>query len=84
MKFKIDLTKSARKDISGLPSSTQKKISRKIDLLETNPFVGKKLSGHLKGRRSVRAWPYRIIYRLNQTQKTVEVISIAHRQNAYR
>ena len=36
------------------------------------------------GIRSIRAWPYRIFYEVNETENRVEVHKIKHRQGAYK
>ncbi len=52
-------------------------------LLEHDPTVGKKLTGELNGIRSLHAWPYRILYEINEQAQKIEVHKIAHRQGVY-
>lgn len=78
------LSRDASRHCAHLPVSLQKKIKRKLILLEANPLLGKKLSGDLEGNYSLRAWPYRIIYQINDNEKRIEVSAILHRQGAYR
>lgn len=80
----VIFTTEAQKQYDKLRSSDQKKIQKKILLLEKNPLSGKKLSGELKDRRSLRSWPYRIIYFIKESKKETWVVSILHRQNAYK
>lgn len=79
----IVLSKDAQKQYQNLPQSVQLKIRKKLATLQQNPQAGKKLTGELQGIRSLRAWPYRILYEINMKEKRVEVHKIAHRQGVY-
>lgn len=76
--------KNAHRQYNSLLKIEQQKISKKLLLLEVNPTVGKKLTGEFIGIRSLRAWPYRILYEINETKRRVEVHKIVHRQGAYK
>lgn len=80
----VVLSKDANKQYTLLPKSEQKKVLKRLSILEENPYEGKKLSGELEGIRSLRSWPYRILYEINQKEKRIEVLKIAHRQGAYK
>lgn len=82
--MRVIITPEAQRQYKKLPVVSQAKIKRKLDLLETHPLIGKKLEGELVGRRSLKAWPYRIVYLIDEKQKTLYVVSIVHRQGAYR
>lgn len=81
--MKVDLSPRAQKDILKLPRSQQKKISKKIRLLKEDILSGKKLGGELEEQRSLRAWPYRILYFI-KSDHTAWVVTIQHRQSAYK
>lgn len=82
--MEVVLSKDAEKQYNHLAKSEQKKIKRKLLLLAEDPFSGKKLEGELNERYSLRAWPYRIIYKINRQNKRIEVSTILHRQGAYK
>lgn len=82
--MQVLLSKNAQKQYKKLPKTEQVKIKKKLKLLTTDAYAGKSLEGLLKGRRSLRAWPYRIIYTINIDSQTVEVSSIEHRQGVYK
>lgn len=82
--MKVVLAKEAQKQYKKLPKSEQAKVKKKLEVLSTDPHAGKKLSGILEGRRSIRAWPYRIIYQVNKADQQVEISDIEHRQGAYK
>jgi mRNA-degrading endonuclease RelE of RelBE toxin-antitoxin system len=76
------LLKEAESDFKHLPKTEKKKIFKKLKFLENKPFSGKCLAGKLKGLRSLRAWPYRILYEISQS--AILVHRILHRQGAYK
>lgn len=78
------LSKNAKKHFSQLPPPQQRKLKKKLQSLELNPLSGKKLSGELSNDRSLKSWPYRIIYTINNKLKRVEVSEILHRQGVYK
>ena len=82
--MKVIITPRAQKDFSKLPPTERKKIQRHLLVLASDPFIGKKLEGELQDQRSLRAWPYRILYSVKQREKEVWVASILHRQGAYK
>jgi mRNA interferase RelE/StbE len=52
--------------------------------LETNPYIGKPLRGELSGKWSLRIGDFRIIYTIDERQKTVTLYSASHRRTAYK
>lgn len=82
--MRVVLSITAQKQYNKLPDSERKKIKKKLNSLETDQLTGKKLGGDLKLFRSLRAWPYRIIYYINETEDRVEVVDIEHRQGVYK
>jgi mRNA-degrading endonuclease RelE of RelBE toxin-antitoxin system len=50
-----------------------------------NPYrVGKQLRPPLDDRHSARRGTYRVIYRIDDRSRTVTVVDVAHRRDAYR
>lgn len=80
----VVIAKDAQKQFKRFPKSERTKIKKKLTMLSENPLAGKKLGGELKGRRVLRAWPCRVIYSINGTEKRIEVSDILHRQGAYK
>jgi len=72
----------AVKQMKKLTARERDTILRKIVLLTTNPYAGKKLSGELTNLRSLRSWPFRIVYALEKNK--VVIYSVAHRQSVYK
>lgn len=83
-KYKIEIKKSAVKELNNLPNNDLKKIIRKIQDLTNNPRPGgcKKLSGEEKYR--IRSGNYRILYTIEDDVLIIYVIKIGHRKDVYR
>ena len=79
----VIFSKDAKRQHNRLPQSDQKKVRKKLAVLEQDSLLGKKLTGEFEGVRSLRVWPYRILYEINKKTKRVEVLMIAHRQGVY-
>ncbi|MBI3955169.1 type II toxin-antitoxin system RelE/ParE family toxin [Candidatus Gottesmanbacteria bacterium] len=80
----VILSKDAKKQYDHLSRLEQKKVKKKLLSLEINPLGSKKLSGDLSVFRSLRVWPYRIIYEINKEERRVEISDIEHRQGVYK
>lgn len=81
--MQVILSKDAQKQYKHLPKSDQTKVKKKLLSLQEDPTAGKKLTGEFSNLRSLRAWPYRSIYSVNEKSEQVEVAAILHRQGAY-
>ncbi|OGK24174.1 hypothetical protein A3A46_00490 [Candidatus Roizmanbacteria bacterium RIFCSPLOWO2_01_FULL_37_13] len=78
------LTPKASKQYNHLPKTEQVKIKKKLLALGKNFREGKKLSGEYSELRSLKVWPYRIIYYLDKEKRKIFVVTIAHRQGVYK
>jgi len=81
MKYKVQFIPAALQDYNDLDGSVRKDVNKRIDELETNPFIGHKLGNKynidLTGFYKLYAHgkKYRIVYRLIDETK-IEVIEI--------
>ena len=77
---------TARRSLRRLPAKAAAAIVEFIDgPLRQNPErLGKELRGELEGLRSARRGEYRVLYRLDDSERTIEVVFISHRRDAYR
>lgn len=85
--MQVRLSSHARKSYVRLARSDRRlfvRVDRALDRLAREPDVGKPLQGPLRGRRSLRVGPVRIIYRHERDELLVLVFAIAQRQRAYR
>lgn len=81
--FKVKLTAKARRELKNLSPQDKLRIGEIIEELKDDPLIGKPLSRELNKRYSYRVGVYRVIYKINQGDKIVEVLSAGHRSIAY-
>lgn len=81
--FKIKLTAKARRELKILSLLDKLRVGEIIEDLKDNPLIGKPLLRELTRRYSYRVGVYRIIYKINQVDKVVDIISAGHRSTAY-
>ncbi len=90
MAYKIELIAEAEEDFSSLDKSIQKQVSKKIDALPNNPYLGEPLGNKygidLTGfyKLYVAKKKYRIVYRLldrllGEHIEVIEIIGIGKR-----
>lgn len=82
--FTLEIKAKAQKELESLSVKDQKQVLAVFDVLRENPAAGKQLQGKFKGFRSIRVWPYRIIYVIDHKIITVTIVKIGHRKNVYR
>ncbi len=84
-KYKIAVKESVYKDMDSIPTALIKKVLSSIDKLSADPRGRNSIK--LKGSESdyrMRCGDYRIIYKIHEKEKTVEIYKIRHRKDAYR
>ncbi len=81
--YKIEIKKSAAKEIRPLPDKYLKNVLDKISSLSKihRPKNCKKLTG--KNEYRVRVGVYRIVYTVEDEKLIIIVIKVAHRKNVY-
>ena len=80
----VNYSKISLKQLKNLPEKNQIEILKKIEKLKNDPYIGKKLKGPLKNFRSLKVWPYRIIYQYSDSDKVIFINVIQHRQSVYK
>jgi len=83
-KYHIDFPKSARKSLRRISLPWRERIGKAIELLQYNPLIGEKMWGKLKGKRKLRIWPYRVVYKIDKKSKKIIVLEIGHRGGIYK
>ena len=84
--YRLLVKASAAKEIEAIGTKRDRQhIIRRIQALAVAPRpVGcEKLAGHSTLFR-VRDGQYRVLYTVNDTQRTVEVVKVGHRREVYR
>jgi mRNA interferase RelE/StbE len=83
--YKLAVKKSARKELNSLPNPIFLAIDKGILSLITNPLPypqSKALKGEHK--RRLRVGDYRVVYSVDEQQKTITIFRIRHRKDVYR
>jgi mRNA-degrading endonuclease RelE of RelBE toxin-antitoxin system len=81
--FKIIISSKAIKELKLLKFIHKESVGYAINDLKEDPMSGKKLKDKLLGKYSYRIGVYRIIYKINENNKTVYIISAGHRSIVY-
>jgi mRNA interferase RelE/StbE len=85
--WEIILTKPAEKVYDKSNKEVRRRLDKSLEKLEINPLYGnniKSLTGELKGLLRYRVGDWRVIYRLYEEKKVVEIIATLPRGNAYK
>ena len=83
MRFSIHYRPVAASILRNLAPEAKTAVRRGIDELIKDPFLGKELGGQLAGFRSHRARRYRIIYRIDETGRLLDVYYVGLRRDVY-
>lgn len=81
--FEIRISSEAEKEIKQIKKIYQAAILSALKDLESDPFAGKPLSRDLTGKFSYKIDAYRIIYKVNEKDKIVNILSAGHRATVY-
>lgn len=84
MPFTVTLKRSAEKELDALPPRIHDRIIKALLTLRNDPYPrnAKKLHGR-EGAR-IRVGHFRILYLVKDSNKEIEVFSIADRKDVYR
>ncbi len=85
MSYKVSIRKQALKELENLPLKETRKISAAIDNLAEDPRPSgcKKLKGEEEYIWRIRVGDYRVLYKIDDEIKIVEVGKIGDRKNVY-
>lgn len=84
--YRLMLASSAERMLTRLPEAAAAAMVEFITgpLLEDPARLGKPLMFELEGYLSARRGPYRVVYRIDEAERTVRVVRIDHRADVYR
>jgi len=83
MDYCLVYSKTSREQIRFLHPRLKMIVKRKVEELKENPFSGKPLEKELSGYYSLRARRFRVIYKVVQKSKAVEIHYVGHRKDVY-
>jgi mRNA interferase RelE/StbE len=83
--WRVRVMPPARRQLDTLPLSVATAIVETFAAIADNPRrLGKPLRFELEGRWSARRGPYRIIYSIDDHNRTVTILAVGHRPYIYR
>lgn len=77
--YKIKLTARAKRELKNISKLHLQVLSEIFEDLKENPKLGKPLNRELIARFSYRIGIYRIIYKVNEQDKIVYILTAGHR-----
>ncbi|WP_353272268.1 type II toxin-antitoxin system RelE family toxin [Wolbachia endosymbiont (group A) of Urophora cardui] len=86
-RYKIKSLKSVtERDLPNLPKTIRLRVQKAIkERLTVDPInLGEPLHHSLKGLRRLRVGDYRVVYRIDQSERTVVITEIGHRDTIYK
>jgi mRNA interferase RelE/StbE len=84
-RWRIEIMPSARRDLNPLKEAAASAVLEAIDYIANAPQrMGKPLRLELEGLWSTRRGPHRVVYRIGEDKRLVQIITIDHRADVYR
>ncbi len=84
VKYKIQVKKSAAKELRKIPQKELVKILGKIENLSTNPHPTGSIKLTNQEKYRIRIGNYRVLYSIEDNILTVFIVKVGHRKNIYR
>jgi mRNA interferase RelE/StbE len=84
-RYAVTFARSARKELANLPIDTGRRVLERVRALidEPRPTGCRKIRG-TEGAWRLRVGDYRVIYRVDDAARTVDVVAVRHRRDVYR
>ena len=80
--WSIEVTRRFERDFKRLSRSVQDRIIELVEELKSNPYLGKKLRS--LPYYSLRVGEYRVIYKINEREHVITLMTVFHRRVGYR
>jgi mRNA interferase RelE/StbE len=79
--YEVTLSVDAAKSIRKRPTKVQRAVVAALTALETDPRAENPLIGELIGIWSLRRGDYRVLYRIDDRERRVEIARVGHRRD---
>lgn len=83
MTYKLLYSDTSKQQIRRLHPHLKPHVKTNLEQLSENPYLGKHLERELSGYMSFRTQRYRIIYKIREDEKVIEVHYVGHRKDIY-
>lgn len=81
--YELVYTKEALKGITKLSGKDKKKLKHSLEMLASDPRLGKALQHELRGLWSYRTGSYCIIYEVHDKILKILILTVSHRRDVY-
>lgn len=83
--WRLQVAAPVHRQLERLPEKAAVAIIESFRAIAANPkAIGKPLRFELKGLRVARRGPYRVVYAIDDAERTVTVVRVGHRARIYR
>jgi mRNA interferase RelE/StbE len=82
-RFRLLYSETCRKLVKSLHPDIKHPLKKEIEGLRINPHIGKPLIEELAGFHSLQFRRYRIIYRIDNDKRLIEIHFVGHRRDIY-
>ena len=86
MPYSLEFTDTAETDLSRLDAGIARRIQAVIDRMAENAEAvrHRRLTGPYSGQYRLRAGDYRVLYQIDRRNRSLTVLAVLHRSEAYR
>ena len=81
--YRLKLTSRAKKDLKNIKKLYRQALQIAFEELKEDPSIGKPLIRNLTNQYSLRVSVYRILYKIDNGDKTVTILTAGHRGTVY-
>lgn len=82
--FQLKLTAKAKKELKTIAYHHKNALAVVLEELKDDPDIGKLLTRELTGKKTVKVGVYRIIYKVNEKDKIITILTAGHRATVYK
>ena len=82
--WNIRFSPKAERYLKNMDKSAKNRIQSAIESLLDDPFLGYPLHGELQGSHRLRVGNFRIIYRIQSSEKIIDIATIRPRGDVYK
>lgn len=82
--FQLKLTAKAKRELKNISYHHKNALAVILEEIKDDPEIGKSLSRELTGKKTARVGVYRIIYKVNEKDKIITILTAGHRATVYK
>jgi mRNA interferase RelE/StbE len=83
LNYSLLYSETSKRQVRRLHPDIKSHIKNKLEQISENPYLGKHLERELSGYLSFKSKRYRIIYRIREDEKLIEIHYVGHRKDIY-